>query len=35
VFDETIRAVLYPQIKTKKKNKHRCDIIWKSKIYIF
>lgn len=27
VFDETIRAVLYPQVKTKKKNKHRCDII--------
>jgi len=27
VFDETIRAVLYPQVKTKKKNKHRCDIV--------
>lgn len=27
VFDETIRAVLYPQVKTKKKSKHRCEIV--------
>jgi len=27
VFDETIRAVLYPQVKTKKKNKNRCTVV--------